>query len=74
MVEIDLLSAEAGWNLATARYWLGDKLSPEVRKLIGDELERRIFTPFTSLVTTGQPKMWWLSAARTTGTPCAWPA
>ena len=38
---------ESAWNLATARYWLGDKLSPEVRKLIDDELERRIFTPFT---------------------------
>lgn len=60
LVEVDLFAAECGWNLATARYWLGDKLSPEVRTLIDAELERRIFTPFTGMVTTGQPRVWWL--------------
>ena len=44
-VTLDLRSTAVAWNLATARYWLGEKLCPEIRKLIRDELERRIFTP-----------------------------
>jgi hypothetical protein len=60
IVEIDLFAGEAGWHLATARYWLGDKLSPDVRKLIDDELDRRIFAPFTGMVTEGKPRTWWL--------------
>ena len=45
------------WHLATANYWLGDKLSPEIRKLIAVELERRVFTPFTGMVTNGKPRI-----------------
>ena len=70
IVEIDLFAGEAAWNLATARYWLGDKLSPEVRKLIDGELERRIFAPFTGMVTEGKPRMWWLSGTNNWNAVC----
>lgn len=70
VVEIDLFAGEIGWNLATARYWLGDKLSPEVRKLIDAELERRIFAPFTSMVTEGKPRMWWLTGTTNWNAVC----
>ena len=69
-VEVDLFAAEAGWNLATARYWLGDKLSPEVRKLVDDELERRIFAPFTGMVTVGKPRVWWLTGTNNWNAVC----
>jgi len=64
---IDLNSVSVSWNLATALYWLGDKLRPEIRKLVYDELERRTFAPFADLVSGKPPtlatatRMWWLT-------------
>ncbi|MFZ5829914.1 MAG: hypothetical protein ACOY3P_07490 [Planctomycetota bacterium] len=56
---IDLHAANEAWNLATADYWLGDKLSPEVRKLIRAEIGRRVFAPYESNLRGGPPKMFW---------------
>ena len=58
--EIDLMVAGESWNLATAAWWLGDRLSPEIRELLRQELERRTFEPFEGMVTVGKPRMWWL--------------
>ncbi len=49
-MQIDLCSSEVAWNLATACYWLGDKLSPEVRRLVRRELDRRTFEPYLDAV------------------------
>jgi hypothetical protein len=70
VIEIDLNSSCISWNLATTAYWLGDKLSPNARKRIADELERRTFTPFTSLITTGKPPMWWLTSKMNWNSVC----
>ncbi|MGA2060341.1 MAG: hypothetical protein ABSG67_07645, partial [Thermoguttaceae bacterium] len=70
VIEIDLNSSCNSWNLATTAYWLGDKLSPNIRKLIADELQRRTFGPFTSLITTGKPPMWWLTAKMNWNSVC----
>lgn len=59
-ITIDLRSGEVGWHMATARYWLGNRLSQATRKRIDAELERRIFTPFEQLLKTGRPAMWWI--------------
>jgi hypothetical protein len=67
---IDLNAAHIAWNMATARYWLGDKLSPAVRKLIADELERRIFAPLADSLSTGKPKMWWLTGTNNWNAVC----
>ena len=37
VIEIDLNSSYCSWNLATAAYWLGDKLSSKTKKLLADE-------------------------------------
>lgn len=58
---IELGASLFAWNLATVRYWLGDKLSLDTRKLIDAELERRIFTPFASGIKSGKPHLWWLT-------------
>jgi hypothetical protein len=68
--EIDLHVAAASWNLATADYWLGEKLSPETRKLIRSELERRTFTPFTGMVTKSEPPLWWLTTTNNWNAVC----
>ncbi len=61
VTEIDLSVSSVSWNLATAYYWLGDKLSPATRQLVREELDRRTFRPFELMVTEGKPRMWWLS-------------
>ena len=43
---IDLTSADTSAELALADYWLGDKLSPEIRKLIRDNVQRRTFASY----------------------------
>jgi hypothetical protein len=69
-ITIDLASADTSWNLATADYWLGDKLSPSVRNLIADELERRTFTPFEKTINTGTPRLFWLSITNNWNAVC----
>jgi hypothetical protein len=70
VIEIDLNSSYYSWNLATSAYWLGDKLSPKTRKLLADNLERRTFMPFTRMITTGKPEMWWLTSEMNWNSVC----
>jgi hypothetical protein len=58
--DINICSSAMAWNIATAAAWLGDKLSPETRRLVADNLERRIFTPFEEMVKAGQPRRRWI--------------
>lgn len=69
-VQIDLQSAALSWNLATAAYWLGDRLSPATRQLIRDELERRTFTPFTNAVTVDKPHLSWVNGTNNWNAVC----
>lgn len=68
--EIDLMVAGESWNLATACFWLGDRLSEPCRRLVMDELEKRTFGPFESLVTTGKPRMWWATCTNNWNAVC----
>ena len=70
IVEIDLAVAGLSWNLATAHYWLGDRLSPELRQLIQSELDRRTFRPFEGMVTRSKPRLWWLKTTSNWNAVC----
>ncbi len=48
--EIDLGAAARAWTVATADYWLGDKLKPETRQRIRDEMRKRIFDPYVAYI------------------------
>jgi len=58
-ITVDLVSSAISWHLATTDYWLGDKISEEVRKLIRREVKWRTFEPYESYLATGEPKLWW---------------
>lgn len=58
-MEIDLVAAATGANLATIDWWLGEKLPAETRKRIARELERRIFQPLEGMV-QGKARPSWL--------------
>ena len=69
-IEIDLAVAAISWNLATADYWLSDRLSRDVRDLIRVELERRTLGPFESYVKTGRPRLWWATGTNNWNAVC----
>ena len=46
----DLTATDTSVELGLAVVWLGDKLSPEIRKLILDNVERRTFAPYEAAV------------------------
>ncbi|MDD3588161.1 MAG: hypothetical protein PHQ75_13340, partial [Thermoguttaceae bacterium] len=57
----DLVSTHYGCVCAYTINLLGDKLSPEVRTLVKENVFRRVITPYRDLI-TGKPKvvrMWW---------------
>jgi hypothetical protein len=58
---IDLATSARAWTLATTDYWLGDKLKPETRQRIRDEIKRRVFIYYEEAVKTGQPHWWWMT-------------
>ncbi len=70
VVEIDLASAATAWNLATLRFWLGEKLSEDLRRRIDQELQRRAFAPFEQYVRTGQPQLWWATGTNNWNAVC----
>ncbi len=69
-VEIDLAASATASSLATAAYWLGDRLSEETRKLVRSELERRTFAPFEGMVNQGKPRTWWLTGTNNWNAVC----
>ncbi len=69
-VDIDLGSSALAWSLATADYLLADKLSPETRRLIRDNLERRIFRPYRDMVSGKRKKNWWMTGTNNWNAVC----
>jgi Heparinase II/III-like protein len=61
-VDIELGSSTLAADLATACYLLGDRLSPQTRQLIRQNLERRIFKPYQAAVDGGRPEFRWMRA------------
>jgi len=69
-VDIDLGSSALAWSLATADYLLADRLSPEVRKLIRDNLDRRIFAPYRDMVLGKREQNWWITGTNNWNAVC----
>lgn len=69
-VDIDLGSSMLAWSLATADYLLADELSGEVRQLIRDNLNRRIFGPYRDMVLAKREKNWWMTGTNNWNAVC----
>ena len=69
-IEIDLGSSALAWSLATADYLLADKLSPGIRRLIRNNLQRRIFKPYQDMVLGRRKKNWWLTGTNNWNAVC----
>lgn len=53
-MEIDLRVATISWSLSVTCHLLGDRLAPETRRRVRDELERRTFAPFREMLAGGR--------------------
>jgi hypothetical protein len=60
--DIDLAVAARGWTVATADYWLGDKLKPETRQRIRAVERERVINPYEAAVKAGKVKWWWMAS------------
>jgi hypothetical protein len=60
-ITIDIFSAMAAWELATADFMLGDLVSAEIRKLIADNLAARIFRPYEEMICGKRTPMHWFT-------------
>jgi hypothetical protein len=69
-VDIDLGSSMLAWSLATADYLLADKLSPDTRLLIRDNLEKRTFKPYEDMVHGKRNKNWWMTGTNNWNAVC----
>jgi hypothetical protein len=68
---IDLVSADTSAELGLTVFWLGEKLSPEIRRLIRDEVERRTFQPYEQSVRSGNNnRNWWITCNHNWNSVC----
>ena len=69
-IDIDLLVAMLSHDIATANFLLGDKLSPEVRQLIRDNLMRRVINPYRDMVNGKRKINWWMKTTSNWNAVC----
>jgi hypothetical protein len=69
-VEIDLRASAVAWELATVDYLLGEKLTPATRRLIRDNVQRRVLQPFRDMVEGRNPEIFWLRATHNWNAVC----
>lgn len=70
-VYIDLVSADTSVELGLAVTWLGNKLSPEIRELIQNNVEHRTFQPYEQSVQSGNiGRNWWITGTNNWNSVC----
>ena len=69
-IEMDLRATTVAWELGTADYLLGDKLSPETRHLLRDNVQRRVLQPFRDMVEGRRPEIPWMRATHNWNAVC----
>ncbi|MEA3403491.1 MAG: heparinase II/III family protein [Armatimonadota bacterium] len=69
-VDIDLASSALAWNMATASWLLANRLSEDTRRLIAENVERRVLTPFEDMFTGEREHNWWMHTTNNWNAVC----
>src|SRR5690606_10993302 len=69
-ITIDLASSALAWNLAAADYLLGPRLRPEARALLRENVERRVLSPFRSMIRGERKADHWLTVQNNWNSVC----
>lgn len=67
---VDLRATAVAWELATADHLLGDKLPADTRRLIRENVQRRVLQPFRDMVTGRREELGWLRATHNWNAVC----
>ncbi len=67
---VDLGSSRIGWTLACCEYLLSDKLAPETRRLIHDQVMRRILNPMRDEIEGRLKPQWWFTTTNNWNAVC----
>ncbi len=70
VVDIDLWAAHTGWDLATVEALLGERLSPETRRQLRENVRRRVLEPYRDMVEGRRPENFWLRARHNWNAVC----
>lgn len=69
-VEADLRATAVGWELGTCDYLLGDTLAPATRRLIRENVERRVLRPFRDMAEGRRKEIFWMRATHNWNAVC----
>lgn len=69
-IDIDLFSSAAGWYLASVDYWLGDRLGGPCRKILRENLDRRIVRPIVDMLEGKRSPNGWLTVTNNWNAVC----
>jgi len=69
-VEMDLRATAVARELATADFLLGDKLPAETRRLIRENVQRRVLQPYRDMVEGRRDEIYWLRATHNWNAVC----
>ncbi len=70
VVEVDLGSSALGFEIAQAKYLLGERLGEPTRKLIDANLKRRIFEPVLASAVAKGKGNWWMTTTNNWNAVC----
>lgn len=70
VVEIDLGVAELGWQMATARWLLAERLTPQQRQRIAENVNRRVVEPYLAAATGKAKPFSWMSRTSNWNSVC----
>lgn len=66
----DLYSVTVGANQVGADYLLGDRLKPETRALIREQVQRRVLDPYRERIESGKDIYWWAKVTHNWNSVC----
>lgn len=69
-VDIDLASSALGWQLATADWLLGDRLSSQTRALLRADVQRRVLQPYLDMVHGQRSRNGWMTTTNNWNAVC----
>jgi hypothetical protein len=68
--DIDLWAAHTAWDLATVDALLGERLPPETRRRLRENVQRRVLQPYRDMVEGRRPENFWLRATHNWNAVC----
>jgi hypothetical protein len=67
---VDLAIAQRSFNVATADFWLQNKLDPVIREKLRNYIKKNTFDPYFKMLNTPGEEWWWMLAGQNWNAVC----